>query len=444
MSGLFTAALVSSCGEDRSGEYYALIESQSWIYETMQQNYLYYQDMPNKDKVDFFKKPSDLVNSLASNKDKKSGSTFSHVDSVFTTSRSTSDVPTFGFEGAIIRAEDGSNAIRVLYVQEKSPAYKANLKRGSLIIAADGKKIGSNDLFYITDPQKSYTFTLGKLNEINFDTLNTVTMSAPEIVENENLLSNHIINIGTKRAAYICYNEFGGEKDVEKILSVFKDIAGQNISDIILDLRYNPGGYVSTSQVLSTNLAPEEALGKVFLNMTHNDKINTTDVINYEEGLLANGSPIPYGNLYIITSSNTASASEIVINCLKPYLGERLLQIGTPTFGKNVAQQKFTDEIKAPMLEFWLTNSLLSNSEGFSDYFTDGLKPDFNIVENLKGELGELGTAEDSLMLPILYHIEKGSFPAKEEETEVEGRSLRNAEDMKTSIGMKPKSAIIE
>lgn len=443
MSGLVTAALVSSCGEDRSGEYYALIETQTWMYETMQQNYLYYQDMPSEKNVDFFKKPSDFLNSLASSKDKKSGSTFSHIDSVFTTSRSTSNIPTFGFEGAIIRAEDGSNAIRVLYTQKNSPAHEANLKRGDIIIAADGKKIGSNDLFYITDPQKSYTFTLGKINEINFDTLGTITMPAPRIVENENLFSYHIINIGTKRAAYICYNEFGGEKDVEKILSVFNDIAGQNINDIILDLRYNPGGYVSTSQVLATNLAPQEAMGKVFLNMTHNDKINKTDTYNFETSHLANATAIPYNNLYVITSGNTASASEIVINCLKPYLGNRLIQVGTATFGKNVAQQKFTDEVKAPMLEFWLTNSLLSNAEGFSDYFTKGIEPDYSISENMSGDLGELGTDKDSLMLPILYHIENGNFPVKEE-TENKSKTIKDFDDLKTSIKLKHKSAIIQ
>ena len=445
MSGLITAALITSCGVDRSGEYYALIETQSWMYETMQQEYLYYQDMPNKDNVDFFKKPSDLLNSLASSKDKKGGSTFSHIDSIFPASKSYTTTPTYGFEGTIIRANDGSNAIRVLYVQKDSPASEKGLKRGDLIIAANDKKIGNNDLFYITDPKEAYTFTLGKLNEVDFDTLGTVTMPSPQIIVNKNLYECHVINIGAKKAMYICYNEFGGEDDIAQILSLFKNIAGQNINDIILDLRYNPGGYVETSQILSTNLAPQEAIGNVFLKMTHNDKMDRQDIYNFEEQHLANATTLPYGNLYIITSNFTASASEIVINCLKPYMKERLIQVGTNTFGKNVAQQRFTDEVKAPMLEFWLTNSLLSNSEDFSDYFTNGLKPDFEIAENVKGELGELGTEKDSLMLPILYHMQNGSFPIIETpETETNSRGINSAENFKSSIGLKPKSAIIK
>lgn len=442
MGGLAISALVSSCGEDRSGEYYALITTQTWMYETMQQEYLYYQDIPEKKSLNFFNKPSDFLNSMVSSKDKKSGSTFSHIDSVFVTTRSTSTTPTFGFEGTMVRAENGSYGIRVLYTQENSPAEEVGLKRGDLIIAANNKKINSSDLFYITSPKEAYLFTMGKLNERGFDTLQTIQMPSPRIVENKNIYKSDIMEIGGKRVAYIMYNEFGNN-DAENLKLLFKDIAGQSVDDIILDLRYNPGGYVNIAQLVSTNLAPQEAMGSVFLKMTHNDKINQTDILNFEQSLLANGSPVNYKNLYVITSSNTASASEIVINCLRPYMAGRLIQVGTATFGKNVAQQLYTDEAKAPMLEFWMTNSLLSNAEDFSDYYTSGLKPDYEKAENFKGELGELGTAQDSLMIPIIKHIETGSFPTTETPDDA-SRSLDEKLRFNNSIDLKPKSAIIK
>ena len=442
MGGLAISALVSSCGEDRSGEYYALITTQTWMYETMQQEYLYYQDIPDKNSLNFFKKPSEFLSSMVSSKDKKSGATFSHIDSVFVTTRSTSTTPTFGFEGTMVRAENGLYGIRVLYTQENSPAEEAGLKRGDLIIAANNKKINSSDLFYITSPQEAYLFTMGKLNERGFDTLQTVQMPSPRIVECNNLYKSDIIEIAGKRVAYIMYNEFGNN-DAENLKQLFKDIAGQSVDNIILDLRYNPGGYVNIAQLVSTNLAPQEAMGSVFLKMTHNDKINQTDILNFEQSLLANGSPVNYKNLYVITSSNTASASEIVINCLRPYMAGRLIQVGTATFGKNVAQQLYTDEEKAPMLEFWMTNSLLSNAEDFSDYYTSGLKPDYEKAENFKGELGELGTAQDSLMIPIIKHIETGSFPTTET-PDASSRSLDEKLRFNNSINLKPKSAIIK
>lgn len=441
MGGLATAALISSCGEDRSGEYYALINTQTWMYETMQREYLYYQDLPDRNSLNFFKSPSEFLTSVVSSQDQKSGTSFSHIDSVYIT-RSASTTPTFGFEGTMVRTENGAYGIRILYTQENSPAKEVGLKRGDLIIAANNKKINSSDLFYITSPKEAYLFTMGKLNGTGFDTLQTVQMPAPRIVENNNLYKSEITECGGKKVAYIMYNEFGNN-DTEKLNQLFKNIAGQNINDIILDLRYNPGGYVTTAQMISTNLAPQEALGNTFLKMTHNDIINKTDVLNFEQSMLANGSPINYENLYIITSGNTASASEIVINCLKPYLSGRLIQVGTATFGKNVAQQLYTDEVKAPMLEFWLTNSLLSNADDFSDYYTSGLKPDFEISENFNGELGELGTEQDSIMIPIFKHIETGSFPTTDTPNEI-SRSISEKHRFNNSIELKPKSAIIK
>jgi len=442
LSSIFPTFFLSSCGEDRSGEYYALIASKTWMYETMQQEYLYYQDMPEENKLDFFKKPSEFLSSVVSQKDKKSGSTFSHIDSVYVTSRAASQTPTFGFEGSMVRASNGSYGIRVLYVQENSPAKEVGLERGSLIIAANNKKINSSDLFYITAPEEAYLFTLGKFNETGFDTLQTVQMPAPRIVENENLYKWNIFEVNGKNVAYILYNEFG-DNDTQNLSNMFSQLSGQTINDIVLDLRYNPGGYVNTAQLISTNLAPQEAMGNVFLKMTHNDKINRTDILNFESGLLAGAASLNYENLYIITSGNTASASEIVINCLKPYMAGRLIQVGTATFGKNVAQQLYTDEVQAPMLEFWLTNSLLSNAEDNSDYYTNGLLPDYEISENLKGELGELGTAQDSLMIPILKHIETGSFPTAETE-ETLSRNGHEKYNFNSSIDIKPKSAILK
>ena len=81
-----------------------------------------------KKKLDFFKKPAEFLTSAASSKDQKNGYVFSHVDSVFTTSRSTSTYPCFGFEAALVRTEGGTNALRVLYIQPNSPAEEAGLK----------------------------------------------------------------------------------------------------------------------------------------------------------------------------------------------------------------------------------------------------------------------------------------------------------------------------
>lgn len=422
------AGMLSSCGEDRSGEYYALIADKTWIYETMQKQYLFYEDLPAEDRLDFFMKPDEFVKAAASSHDQKNGVVFSHADSVFTT-RTRSEYPCFGMEVDFASTpQQGTPVMRVLYVQPNSPADKQGLKRGDWIIAVDSAKVSaSNYEEYIVRPTQAHEFMLGKYippktddedtegNEeesdiVEFDTLRTVTLN-PVYVEQKNLLEDKVIEAGNgRKALYLLYNKFGKE-DIAELQAAFT--RHQGFEDIILDLRYNPGGYVETSQVLSTYLAPQDAIGQPFLNMTYNDKIGKTETWLFEKSLLSGGVPVSYDNLYVITSGSTASSSEIVINCLKPYMKERLFQVGAATFGKNVAQQLFTNE-EVPQIELWLTTTLLSNSEQYSDYFKEGLLPDFDIEENTIDALGEFGTANDRLLQPVLYRMEHGIFPSVE------------------------------
>ena len=437
----FTAGIASSCGEDRSGEYYALIGTQTWVYETMQQNYLYYEDLPAQEGLNFFTKPKEFLSSLISNKDQKNGIKFSHLDSIYTQTKSrANNIPSFGFDGAVVRIPNGSEAIRVIYTQKDSPAEEAQLKRGDWIIAADGKKINGNSYEkYIARPTKECSFTIGNYNGEGFDTLNVINMPAPRIVDTNNLLRSEIITSGNRKAFYMLYNEFGLDGKLWE--SVFSQLAEHQFDDIILDLRYNPGGYVSTAQVLTSNLAPADALNQPFLKMTTNDKINKTDTYLIDPKLLGAPSPIAYQNLYIITSKNTASASEIVINGLKPYMKGRIFQVGEATFGKNVAQSRFIDE-QAPQVELWLTTFSLRNSEDFGDYFDNGLQPDYKISENLASKLGEFGTPQDELIVPILHHMANGTFPTDPEKAEKTRTS--NIQILYNPIEQKPKLLKIE
>ena len=118
--GTVISLALMACGEDRSGEYYALIASKTWIYETMQQNYLFYEDIPAEESLDFFQTPENFLKNAASSRDQKNGTLFSHIDSV-NVSRALSSSPTFGYEAALIRTGSGDYAIRVLYTQPGSP-----------------------------------------------------------------------------------------------------------------------------------------------------------------------------------------------------------------------------------------------------------------------------------------------------------------------------------
>lgn len=412
------SGLLFACGEDRSGEYYALIGPKTWIYETMQADYLFYEDLPEvTDNKSFFKKPADFLQMLISRRDQKNGTYFSHVDSVFTaTARDVSDYPTFGFEGVVVRTGSGDYALHVLYTQPESPAAQVGLKRGDWIIAANDRKLSSDAYTkYVSRPAGSYTFTLGNYTGgASFDTLQTVQMPAPAYVDEKNLLDCRLLRSGDRKAGYIVYNGFG-IADKEAWKTALQQLAAQGMDDLILDFRYNPGGYVSTALEIGSMLVPAACMGQTFLKMNFNDHFPEPDIQQFAE----QGWHADYDNLYILTSGNTASAAEVVINCLRPYMAGRLFQVGEATFGKNVAQSRFTNE-EYPQLELWLTTCYISNAEDFQDYFDNGLPPDYAAQENPGGHLADFGDGSDPLLAPVLTRMATGSFPTVPEEPDDE------------------------
>ena len=445
------AILIGSCGQDRTGEYYELIATKTWMYDVMEENYLYYQDLPSKDDLNFFKKPSEFLSSVISSKDQKNGVYFSHIDSVKTASRVSSSSLSFGMECAFLRnSNTGKYYARVLYVQKDSPAHDAGLQRGDWILDIDNNSLTtSNYSNYISQPTKAGSFHIARTDsDGNPDTL-YVDMPAPRYVNEPSVYTTRNFTTASgKKVFYLMYNSFQTGDDENDLKAAFNEGMSESPQYVVLDLRYNPGGYISTAILLGTMLAPSEALGKNYVSLIQNDKLNKTTTYTLDATLLSGTSNFEFEHLYILTSGSTASAAELTINCLRPYLGDKLSQVGGYTFGKNVAQSLFTNEAY-PQLEFWLTTSYASNSNGFYDFATNGLEPDYQQTENTTGLLGELGTEQDSLMIPVIYHIENGTFPTQQSETTTNlisrGKNPRsNLQVISNSVANKPKRTLID
>ena len=440
--------LLVACGQDRSGEYYALIATKTWMYDTMEENYLFYQDLPERDNLNFFRKPAEFLRSAMSSKDQKNGIYFSHIDSVFGTSRAfTASYPSYGMECAFLRnSNTGKYYARILYVQQDSPANEMGLRRGDWILDVDSTTLTtSNYETYISKPVQDHLYHIARKDDNGEPDTLYIKMTAPRLVPEPSVYkTRNFTTESGKKVFYIMYNSFQQGDDESDLKAAFNEGMAESPSYVVLDLRYNPGGYVSTAVLLATMLAPSEALGQTCLNMIYSDKQNKVETVKFSPTVLDGTSQFNFEHLYVLTTSNTASAAEAVINCLRPYLGDKLSQVGDYTFGKNVAQSLFKDEAY-PQLEFWLSTSYISNAEGYYDYYANGLAPDHELAENMTDELGELGTEQDQLMIPVIYHIENGAFPIQQTEEDAvsrKGKKQDNIQVVFNSVTKKPKRSL--
>ena len=188
-------------------------------------------------------------------------------------------------------------------------------------------------------------------------------------------------------------------------MSWSKDFAG--VDEFILDLRYNNGGLISCAQLLATILAPSDALGRIFCIEKFNGKswIQKKSNLYYNSNLVKNGINLNLKTIYVLVTGMTASASELVINGLKPYAN--VILIGTKTEGKNVGSITIEDESKYD----WYMQPIvckLYNAEDKSDY-EDGMTVNYELdearLQNMDSFL-ELGDTNELLLNAALSIID--------------------------------------
>ncbi len=378
-----------------------------WIYNTMTSYYLWYEDIPNKNTLDFSKSPDDFFASLLSSQDgvqyQNSWLTFSKIEKKTETTKSIDTSDSYGFEFASYK--NGSVYFAwVLYVLPNSPASEAGLKRGDWIVSvgSDAPNVTSTSTFA---KGGATTFLLAKYSNKQFYKDKTISISASREVEDTPFLADSVYFVNGKTIGYLLYNTFASGPDnkdetydtqLKQIFSMFKT---KNVDEFILDLRYNQGGLVTSARLMTSYLVPVADLGKTFCSMEYNDK-HTSE--NKNLALLKN-SDLLNANLnlkrvYILTGNTTASASEAVINCLIPYLGRsNITLIGEKTIGKRVGSNTFGENEKYDWLLHPITLRIYNSSHN-ADY-ASGFSPDISLNEVVMGnELYPFGDIRDLLL----------------------------------------------
>ena len=253
-----------------------------------------------------------------------------------------------------------------------------------------------------------------------------ITLTKQEGLIEDPIFINSVLDISGSKIGYLMYNQFTFDSG-EALNTIFGDFKSQGITDLIVDLRYNPGGsgFVTTilaSLIYGTN--PNDLFYKTRYNSKLEAIFDPADTENYffeTTGSFSGNLNTPLNTLnltrvFILTSSGSASASELLINGLEPYL--EVIQIGTATTGKNEGSFTFVDDPENGNFydaeredninpnNQWGIQPIVSrveNADGFGDY-ADGLIPDIELAEDLSN-LGVLGDPNEPILARAIEAI---------------------------------------
>jgi len=312
----------------------------------------------------------------------------------------------------------------VRYVQKDSDAESKGVKRGMVFSNINGTRLTRENYRDLLFNNTSSSYTI-RFSEISYNQNNQcaniipgqedLTLIKSRIVKNPIHISK-IIENGGQKIGYLMYNQFLGVVESEgkdynsELNDAFYDFLTNGINDLVIDLRYNPGGRISTSINLASMITGQfnnQVFAKERWNsklMNYWDENSPESLLNRFINKLDNNQSIFSLNLdrvFILTSARTASASELLINGLDPYID--VIHIGDFTVGKNQGSITVYDYIndsrdKNPNHMYAMQPIVLKigNVAGYTD-FPDGLEPDIFIKESLLNP-GILGDIEEPLL----------------------------------------------
>jgi len=300
-----------------------------------------------------------------------------------------------------------------MFVYDGSPAQQAGLERGDIILTLDGSTLSKGNYTQLYYASK-VNIGLGEYTEEGIrETGETVSLTAVKMYEDP-VVTSKVLDVNGVKVGYLFYAGFY-EESHGKLVEVFTDFQAEGVKELILDLRYNPGGNANTPPYLASLFAPRNVVKerKVFLTQTWNDLYMKYFTQKGEDmnTYFVPGIPVNLNlsRVFVLTTGNTASASEATISGLMPYMD--VVKIGDSTYGKYCGAALLTPMDSNGNKDSEISNWLLSlvvykfvNVEGFTE-FKDGIAPDCTVEDSglLRGI--PLGDGQDPMVAAALSMI---------------------------------------
>lgn len=427
------ASLAQQCVVPRAGTTDTLgsIDTEkSWVRSFMNETYLWYKDIPTVDASKY---------TLASNNNSVLQTLDAYFQALKTKNITASGklVDQFSFTVAtadLLNQQSGISSgygfrrslssslpprvMRVLYVEQGSPAALAGMVRGDTVTSIDGVDINDataagvavlNAGLAPTVPSKTTTFGL---LAVNATVPRIVTMTSSQNVTVTPVALSKVLTDGPNTVGYLVLNSFSVNSAEQELIDAITQFKSANINEMVIDLRYNGGGYLDIANELAWMVGDTNLAGKTFEKLTCNDKnnlsfCNETDTF-HQTSLGFSGTPnqtlpqLKLKRVFVLTSSNTCSASESVINGLSPFM--QVVRIGSTTCGKPYGFG-YKDNCGTSYAAMQFKGV---NAAGFGDY-ADGFAASCPVADDLTHQRGD---AAELMLSGALTYMRTGACPA--------------------------------
>jgi len=392
----------------------------NWIYDNMNAYYFWGDKMPSKANTSLGKVPDEYFKSLLYQYGTTDRFSWIEEDAEELVKSLNGVTKSAGFSYTPFLADSSRSkevVFAVRYTIKDSPAEKAGLTRGDIISKVNGVTIDTLNYRTILDPE-NLEFTMVERTGGAFVPTGKTISVTKDVIQNFPVQFYRVIETGNKKIGYLVYTQFipgitvngtGNSQFDDELRSIFGEFKAQGVSELVLDLRYNGGGYISSSEVLSSlivkNLRPGTLMNKQIWSE------NAKRIFNDPESAYESywrSEPNNLGNLnrvFILTSGGTASASELVINNLKPFM--EVILVGGNTYGKDVGSITISDARNNYRWKWGLQPIVLRtvNALGEANYGTkSGFTPDYAVKDNVL-PFQPFGDPSETLLKVVLEKI---------------------------------------
>jgi carboxyl-terminal processing protease len=399
----------------------------TWVRSFMNETYLWYQDIPQVDPAGYtaaaygnstYKALDAYFRALKTTKTTASGSLvdkFSFTVSTADLVKQQSGIASgYGIKYVVI--SQTPFALRVAYVEQGSPAQMTGVQRGDTLISIDGININDNTKSSVAVVNAGLNPTANKTTVFGFQSpgaaIRSVSITSSDNIAVSPVTLTSTFAVGSSTVGYLTLNTFGANNAEKQLIDAVGQLKAANINELVLDLRYNGGGFTLIANQLAWMIGNSNLAGKIFEKNICNDKTpfpicNLADAFRQTSlGFsVAKGQALPQLGLkrvFVLTSSSTCSASEAVINGLSPFM--QVVRIGSTSCGKPYGFY-FTPNCGTSYAAMQLKGV---NADGFGD-FTDGFAATCQVADDLTKPRGD---ANELMLAGALKYISTGSCPA--------------------------------